>query len=297
MRSKCYLSLVPLLLTPLVSAEDCGLLNLATCIPQKIFEFFLSLFNAPLQLLLSFIQNLLTSQINLNPFASIWAIVIYVLSLFYGLLLLYSGFNFIISGYDTTKRAKAKQWFQNIFIMIVLIQGSYFLYSLIIDLSMYMTAGVINLIDPQFFLLTADNLVSAGLQFLLVPVYVIVLLITALFLTLRYIAIVAGIALAPIGIFLYFIPPLKGYGKLILNSLGICIFVTFFDAIVFLIGSLIAEVPVFTDFKIFVMIGAFLTANLLMIYLMFFSTIRSALKTELGGNLVTITTAIGAMFA
>lgn len=294
---KWRIFLVSLFLIPLVSAEDCGLLNLATCIPQKILEFFLSILNAPLQLLLSFIQSLLTSPINLEPFAPIWAIIIYVLSLFYGLLLLYSGFNFIISGYDATKRAKAKEWFQNIFIMIVLIQGSYFLYSLILDLNSYMTAGVINLVNPQFFLLTADNLANVGLQFLFVPLYVIVLLVTALFLTLRYIAIAAGVVLAPLGIFLYFIPPLKSYGKLILNSLGICIFITFFDAIIFLICSMLTEIPVFANFKMLVMIASFLTANSLMLYFMFFSIIRSALKTELGGSITTIVTAVGAMFA
>jgi len=29
--------------------DDCGLLNLATCIPQKIFDFIIGVINAPIQ--------------------------------------------------------------------------------------------------------------------------------------------------------------------------------------------------------------------------------------------------------
>jgi hypothetical protein len=258
---------------------ECGLLNLASCLPQAIYDFVLNVINAPIQPLLSFTKSLLTEPVNLSLFSSIWAIVIYILSLFYGLLMLYSGFNFIISGYDAAKREKAKEWFRNIFIMIVLVQASYFLYSLVIDANALLTSGVINMVNPQFFLLTADNIINIGLQFIFAIFYGLTLFITVLFLTLRYIIIAVGVVFLPVGIFLYFIPPAREYGKLIMNFLGVCIFVTFFDALIFLASSKIAEIALFANFKILVMISAFSMANLLMFYLMFFSAIKSALKT------------------
>ncbi len=266
------------LFLPLVSAtEDCGLLNLATCIPQKIFDFLIYLLNAPLAPLLTLVQSLLTEPVDISLFGSIWAIMIYVLSLFYGFLMLYSGFNFMFSGHDAVRREKAKEWFRNTIIMIVLIQASYFLYSLVIDISSLVTNGTMNLISQTFFQLTIDNIVNVGLQFFFALFYVLVLVLSAFILTIRYLIVAFGVALLPFGIFFYFIPPLKSYGKLILNFLGVCIFVTFFDAVIFLVSSRLLTIPLFANMKILVMISAFSIANLLMLYLMFFSIIKSAL--------------------
>ncbi len=266
-------------LIPLVSAEDCGLLNLASCIPQEFFNFLINILNSPLQPLLDLTRSLITEPIELSAFASLWAIILYILSIFYGLLMFYSGFNFIISGYDSAKRAKAKEWFMNIFIMIVLIQASYFLYSLFIDIGSYLTIGMMDLVDPNFFLLTADNMVNIGLQFFFVLLYVIVLIFTTLFLTLRYLIVASGVVFVPIGIFLYFIPPVREYGKLILNFLAICIFITLIDSLIILISSQLINISLFANFKILVMISTFLVANFLMFYFMFFSAIKSALRT------------------
>jgi len=278
--------------------DECGLLNLATCIPQKIYDFILNVINAPIQPLLNFTKSLLTEPVSLSTFSSIWAIMIYILSLFYGLLILYSGFNFMVSGYDVAKREKAKEWFKNILIMIILVQASYFIYSTIIDMNSLLTSGIINMVDPQFFMLTADNIVNIGLQFFFGTLYVLTLIFTSLFLAFRYMFVAVGVVFVPIGIFLYFIPPLQGYGKLILNFLGICIFITFFDSIIFLAGAKLVEIPLFANFKILVMVSIFTATNLLMFYLMFFSAIKSALNTgkEVYGN-VAFVTKIAALFA
>ena len=260
-------------------SEECGLLNLATCIPEKLYDYFLNIINAPIQPLLTFVKSLLTEPVNISLFGSIWAIIIYILSMFYGLLLLYSGFNFMISGYDAVKREKAKEWFRNIFIMMIMIQMSYFIYSIVIDMNSLMTSGIINLTDEKFFLLTADNLINLGLQFFLGIFYVLTLIFSVIFLALRYIIVAIGIVFLPIGIFFYFIPPLNSYGRLIVNFLGICIFVTFFDSLILLAGSKLVELSIFANFKIVVMISVFSIANFLMFYLMFFSALKSAFKT------------------
>ena len=257
---------------------ECGLLNLASCIPEKIYDFLISVINAPMQPLLELTKGLITEPIDLQTLAPIWAIILYVLSIFYGLLLLYAGMNFMLSGHDEIRRAKSKEWFQNLFLMIVFTQASFILYSLVLDFSSLLTAGMINLVDPDFFLLTADNIINIGLQFFFGFMYANTLILTVLILAIRYLAIAMGVVFFPIGIFLYFIPPVQDYGKLILNYLGVCIFMGFFDAIIFLVSSQLVQIPIFENVKVLVMISAFSMANLLMLYLMFFSIIKSAFK-------------------
>lgn len=266
---------------------DCGITNFGSCIPQIFYNFIINLLNAPLQPLLTLIKNLLTEPINLNLFAPLWAIIVYIISMFYGLLMLYSGFNFMISGYDSVKRAKAKEWFRNVFIMIVLVQASFFIYQLFVDLGSLLTVGVFNLVNNSFFLLTIDNLSNVGLEFIFALLYGFILLCTVIILTLRYLIIALGVVFFPIGIFCYFIPPLNSYGRLILNFLGICIFIAFIDALIFLVCSQLLNVPVFQNIKILVMISAFLFSDILMLYLMFFSAIKSSLN-FVGGTASTV---------
>jgi len=258
---------------------ECGITNFASCIPQLFYDFILNLLNAPLQPLLFLVKNLLTEPVNLNLFSSLWAIIIYVISLFYGLLILYSGFNFMISGYDAVKRSKAKDWLRNILVMIVLVQASFFLYQIFVDMGSLLAEGTIGLIKDSFFLLTLDNLSNIGLELIFTGFYVIILLLTVIILTLRYIIVALGVVFVPIGIFLYFIPPLSSYGKLILNFLGICVFLVFIDALILLVSSQLLTISIFQNFKILVMISAFLLIDITMFYLMFFSAIKSAFKT------------------
>lgn len=278
MKKNLPLLFLTFLSIPLVRAEECGLLNLASCIPQKMYDFFISLINAPISPLLGLVKSLLTDSIQVSTFSSLWAVMVYIISLFYGFLLLYSGFTFILSGYDAPKRENAKEWLRNIVVMIVLVQASYFIYSLVLDMNSLMTSGVMNLITEEFFKLTADNIVNIGLEFFFALGYVVILLITALILTIRYLIVVAGVAILPFGIFLFFIPPLKSYGQFILNFLGSCIFITFFDAIIFLFSSQLLTIPLFENVKILVMISAFGIANLLMLYVLFFSAFKAALN-------------------
>ncbi len=272
------------ILVPLVSAGDsCSLLNLGSCLPQKLFNFFIGILNAPIIPLLNLTKTLLVDPIRIDLFLPLWGIILYILSMFYGILMIYSGFNFMFSGHSAIKRAKAKEWFVNIFIMIVLIQASYFLYALTLDVQSLMTAGIINLIDDKFFLITADNFVNLGLQFLFALFYAFTIIITIFLLAFRYIIVAAGVVFIPIGIFCYFISPLKEYGRLIFNFLGTNIFLGFFISLIFLVCSQLTTISTFKEFKILVMISAFGIANLLMIYLMFFSAIKSATKTIDGG--------------
>ena len=255
---------------------DCGITNLAGCIAQEFFNFLLSILNAPVQPLLDAVHSLLTQTVNIDIFAGIWSIIVYILSLFYGILLMYVGFKFIISGHSVEKREKAKSDLANILIMIVLVQASFYLYSLLNQIVASVTTVVLNMVQQNFFLLTIDNITNVGLELILLLPYLISILITLILLTLRYVIVSSGVILFAVGIFFYFIGPLNHYGRLIINFLVSIISITFFYAIIFLASSMLLDIPVFQNFKILVMIGAFTLINLVTLGVGLFVIVKSA---------------------
>lgn len=256
--------------------EKCGLTNLAVCIPQKLYEYTLTIINAPLQPFLDLNKSLLSEPVNIDNFVSLWAIIVYIISIFYGLFIIFAGFNLIVSGYSAEKRERSKEWLKNIVLMVFFVQASYFLYSVILELSASMTAGVINLIPEEFFQLTVDNIVNIGLQLVLTIPYLITLLGSIIMLSLRYLLVAVGVIFFPIGLFFNFIPPLKSFGKLILNVLLIIIFLPFIQSLMLLSASKLVEIPLFANFKILIMIAAFVLINASMIFLVLFALIKAA---------------------
>lgn len=267
--------LIPLLIIPLVSA-DCGITNLASCISESLFSYLLSMLNAPVQPLLDMVYSLLTQPVNIDIFSPIWSIIVYILSLFYGILLMYVGFKFIISGYSFEKREKAKSDLTNIIIMIVLVQASFYLYSLLNQIISSVTTVILNMVQQNFFLLTIDNVTNIGLELTLLIPYLTSIVITLILLTLRYVIVSSGVILFAVGIFCYFFEPLKHYGKLIINFLIATMAITFFYSIIFLASSMLLDIPVFQNFKILVMIGAFSFVNLVTLAIALFVIVKSA---------------------
>lgn len=256
--------------------SDCGLTNLAVCLPEKFFEYLITIVNAPLEALLRLVKNLLSEPVNVSLFHSFWAIIIYIISIFYGLFFLFAGFNFMISGYNAEKRENAKVWMRNVVLMVLFVQASYIIYSLIIELNSLLTMGVINMIDPNFFLLSVDNFASIGMQLMNYTLYLIVLVITSVLLGMRYLFVSIGVVLFPFAMFFYFIPPLQTYGKMILNVLLVGIFVTFFCSIILFGASMLSTLAVFQNFKIILATMAFLSIDGLMIFIIIFALIKSA---------------------
>lgn len=256
---------------------ECGLLTLASCLPERFFAYLSSILNAPLQPLLTIVKNLMDAQVSLDLFVSLWAIIVYMLSMFYAFLIIYAGFTFIISGYDPRKREYSKEWLRNILIMIVLVQASFFIYQLFVDLAGVMTGTTLTLVANNFFYLTIDNLNNIGLEIVLSGAYIITLLITALVLVIRYCVVAIGVVLFPLAIFCYFVQPLRSYGLFLLNFVGIAVFVTFLDAVLLVGFSMLTQIPLFANIKIIVMIAAFALINVMMLFLMFFSVVKGAM--------------------
>lgn len=260
---------------------DCGLSNLASCLPDAFFQYVLSLISSPLQPLLDLVKLLLTTPVDLNLYLPLWVIVIYVLSMFYSFLIMYSGFTFLISGYDAAKRENAKQWLRNTVIMIVLVQASFFIYQSLSDVSSAIASSTLTLVPQDFFSLTIDNIPDLTQQFLFGMFYLSTLLLTLFFLTLRYAIVAVGVMFFPLAIFFYFIQPLKSYGLLALNFLLTSVFITGLDAIILAGFGKLIQIDLFSNLKIIVMITAFSLINLVTFFLMYFSIVKSGVNTTM----------------
>ncbi|MFA5953330.1 MAG: hypothetical protein WC812_01935 [Candidatus Pacearchaeota archaeon] len=254
----------------------CGITNLGSCLVEKFFEFIVNILNMPVSPLLKLINNFMIEPVNINLFASTWSIIIYILSLFYGIFLLIVGFKFLISGHSPEKREDAKKNLANIIIMMVLVQASFFLYALCLDVVASMTSVIFNLIPSDFFLIATGGMGNIGLDLALLFPYIFTLLATLIFLALRYICVGVGVIFFAIGIFLYFSGYFKSFGKLILNYLGVLISLPFIYSIILLASSKFLEINTFSDVKILVMIGGFGLINLLTMFLLLFVIVKAA---------------------
>lgn len=264
----------------------CKVSNLGSCIVDAFFDFILDTLNAPIYYFLWWIKYLLYEKVGIATYAEIWSVIVFILSLFYGLLLVYIGLKFIISGETPEQRENAKSSLKNTLIMIILVQASYHIYSLILELFNALNRSVFNLIDGNFFLVNGDNFINIGFSLAVLTPYLLILVMTLVILIIRYIIVSAGVVLFAIGIFFYFIPFLNSYGKMIINGLIVTISLPFFYSIILLFSSKLTSIGHFTNIKTVISLAAFFSLNLFTLLLVLFVVIKAA--SNLSGPISTI---------
>ena len=269
---KKALLLLLLLLIPNVSA-DCSIKDIGDCLTENLYDFMQDIINAPIKPLVSAFESLLSWNIDLSSFATLWSIIVYVLSFFYIFSFLFAAVQFLTSSNDAHRRTQAKESLKNALLMLVLVQSSYWLYSLLIEASSALTQGMLNLLSDRFFL-PVELSRSFGSNLLYTSLYVAALCVTVIFLLIRFFLVAIGMILFPIGIFLYFIQPLREYGKSIIYFFSTLIFVPFFLTIVFLVGDKLISSTLLGEFKPLVLIAMLVIVNLTMLYV----TIGALLK-------------------
>ncbi len=262
----------------MIDFDFSGLINeLISKLIDAIKNFILDFLNTPINPLVDLLRKLLLEPVNIQLFYRFWAIIVYVLSIFYGLVLLFAGFSFITSSYDAIKREHAKESLKNAILMIIFVSSSYVVYGLLVDMSSIINNGILSLVNNNLFFITFDNPLSFSLQVLLLFVYALVLLFTIILLGIRYLIVSLGLVLFPIGLFFNFITPLKSYGKLIINTVLTAIFLPIFLSLVILVSSKLLEIGMFSDIKIIVAIFTFSLINSIILFLALFVLIKSVL--------------------
>jgi len=219
---------------------------------------------------ISWVVDLMTTIPNTGVFESAWFTIIGIISIFYIFFLLYSGSVFILNSEDIVKRHSAKESIKNMIIALVLVSSSFYLYNLLIELNSSLTSYVFSNVSPAFFTVTSDSFGNALLQILMIIPYVLILIITCVLLLSRWVFVSLGVIFFPIGIFLYFVPFLKSYGKLIINLTVMLIFIPFICSIIILGCSLLVTAPIVEHFTIIFYIVAFLLVDLVFLLLIRF---------------------------
>ncbi len=255
----------------------CDVLDLPACMMDALAQFALSVLNAPIKPFLAALKFLVTTPATLDALHSVWAVMVYVISIFYGLFILVAGFNFIISGTSAERRAQAKAWLQNAILMMLFIQASFLIYQLMAQIAASLTAGVVGMIDPNFFLFTIDDGLSTALQLTFGLFYLVTICITLLAFSINYLLALLGTLFFPFGVFFYFIPPLRDIGKFIMSAVGFVLFLPFFASLIFLGASELIKLDYYSTLKIFFMIGSFWSVNIMMLLLAVLAIVRAVM--------------------
>ena len=258
----------------------CSIMNLGSCIVQFLFNFIFDLLNSAAGPFLSLINKFMQDPVSISVFADVWGIVVYILSMFYGLFLVWIGLKFIMSGENPEQREKAKADLKSIIIMMVLVQGSYYFYELILAVSSALTKTVLNMVGTSFFNISMESVSNFAFDLIFGFIYILHLIVVLVILLLRYIAVSSGVVFFAIGISFYFFSPLHHYGKLILNTLGVLIFLPFAYSIIFLAGSRIVQLDSVRNYKTLIMVG---TMNLIIVFtflLLLFVVVKAASKAK-----------------
>jgi len=178
---------------------SCRITNLGECIAEAIFEFILDILDSASRPFLNLIKKFLTEPVSITAFVEIWAIIVYILSLFYGILLVWVGLKFIISGEHPEQRENAKSDLKSIIIMMILVQGSYYFYDLILSVSSALAKVIFTMIPDSFFRLSLESISSFGFDLIFGIIYILHLIIVLILLLLRYISVSSGVIFFAIG--------------------------------------------------------------------------------------------------
>ena len=92
---------------------ECDFGNIGECVTEQFFGYFNDLINSAISPILSTLKNMLITNIDLTPFFSIWKIMLWTMSFFYIIVLVYCGITLMHSGSDPIKRNKSKNLFKS----------------------------------------------------------------------------------------------------------------------------------------------------------------------------------------
>ena len=267
--------------------------NTITSIPTQVASVFTGAIHGSLislnNPLLNLSQTLLTTNPDPSGLYSWWQSMVLVISSCYLLLFLGIGFMFLFSSLNPEKRATAKEWLKNAFMMIVLVNISYYIYVLILQLATAITqylwtTSFLNFFDPNMF----NSMGSITLI-----VYAIAVILSAITIFIRHVFLLIGVVLFPLGLFLYFIPPLQNWGRMTFNLIGIALFTQFIDVILFVASNHIMLNLAGNSGASFVPALAFMLIFIVNVLLMIYAVLKSAFS--IADNSRVISIAFGAL--
>ena len=207
-----------------------SLAELPAAVVEQFFSVFQGILAVFLTSLLAITKLFIVTNPDISPMFPLWQTIVYVISLFYLMLFLIVGFLFLFSSIDAEKRLQAKQWFKSTVIMIAAVGASFQLYELFLGLG----SAVANYLWSTEFeaLFQANGLPTLNLVLLMF--YSLAVLSAFITFFVRHLFLLIGAAVFPIALFFYFIPPLKAWGKMLLEILFAGVLMQIIDVIIFI---------------------------------------------------------------
>jgi hypothetical protein len=200
-------------------------------IPKGIFDLLTASLKSSLHEFTASLLTLAALLISVNPdpmlMFDFWQAIVTVISCFYLLIFLIVGFRFLMIGANIQKREEAKDSLKNAVIMIIAVNLSFIFYQLILELATAVTQFMWVTGFEQFFMTTTYS--GAGLFMLISLAGAVIVALITLFA--RYLFLLMGVVLFPIGIVLYLIPSFRSWGKIIFNFIGIVLAMQFIDVL------------------------------------------------------------------
>ena len=179
-------------------------------------------------MMMGFTQALLTSNPDPQLMFSTWQAIIFVISSLYLIIFLIVGFGFFFSGANIQKREEAKERLKKTVLMILGVNVSFIVYQLLLELSSAITKFMWTTGFEQFF----NTSIFSGVGFVMLFAYAGSLFLAIITLFLRYLFLLVGVVLFPIGVFLFFAPKMRSWGKLIFEFLGMMLAMQLVDVMV-----------------------------------------------------------------
>ena len=173
--------------------------------------------------------------------------------------------------------------------MIIGVSVSFYLYKLILELSTDITKFMWITGFEQFF----ENTLFASTGIFMLIAFSGTIGFALITLFLRYLFLLIGAILFPVGIFLYLTPKFESWGKIIFNFLGMMLAIQFIDMVV-LIGTQQAIIQLAGNTGAgFVLPLGFLVIGIVNIAMMIYAIIKSALS--IATNAPVISMAVNAL--
>ncbi len=208
-----------------------------TALPNAIVNSFISFLTTEyinfLNPLLELARVFMTTNPDTSLMYSTWEMVAHLISLFYLVIFLGIGLLFVFSSLDAGKRLKAKEWFKQAIFLVVGVNASFAFYTLFLGLG----AAMAEYLWLEEYASVFSNETLSLLNLVLLFVYGATVLLAFITLFIRYLILLLGTALIPLAVAFYFMPPLKAWGKMIIEILFACLLMQVVDVIIFIAAS------------------------------------------------------------
>ncbi|QLJ53328.1 MAG: hypothetical protein Sv326_1153 [Candidatus Fermentimicrarchaeum limneticum] len=208
--------------------------------PNAIADALVETFFSILKYALSLFISLANSFVAYNPviveaLLAIHSKVIGLLVPLYLIILTWNGIQIMASTAVSTQ-ANARITIQNSVISMILVASSLQIYNLLLNLSQLISSYFISAPFPE---VGYPSITTLALFLFIVPL----LVLFNAFLIIRFFFISLGVLLFPIGIFLYFFPPTKPYGRMLISTIFFFLFIQVILSLILSIMGILAATP------------------------------------------------------